>query len=211
MSSFPYVFNAPFGDGWIKDKKLVMSCLRAFGCGSNNIGEENVLRHVDYLTEYILNLGDLDIDLNSLIFQTNTNIILKILLNKRFDLDDQFLKEFIQQWKDSLAVDEMEMLICSCVPVWLVKLFARKMIPRVLQTTDVLMDFFRKEVDEHIKTLDKDNPRDFIDMYIVNQGCKLRLDHLTSNAYMFCGDPIITVGSAIQWVILYAGRNRQGI
>ncbi len=180
-----------------------MSCLRASGSGPNKLGEENILTHIDYLTEYILQLNCLDIDLNSLILQTNTNIILKTFFNKRFALDDQFLKDFIQQWKNFVDVDGTEMLICNLAPMWLVKLFARKLIPRMLHNVEVLRDFFRKEIDEHIRTLDKDNPRDFIDMYVVSQGCEFHLDQLTGNAFMLCADPILTVGSAIQWVILY--------
>ncbi len=180
-----------------------MSCLRAFGYAPNKIGEENVLTHIDYLTEYILQLNCLDIDLNSVILQTNTNIILKIVFNKRFDLDDQFLKDFIYQWKNWVAVNGTEMLICNHFPIRLVKLFARKLIPRLLHVTEALRDFFFKEVHEHLRTIDKDNPRDFIDMYVIGQGCELHIDQLISNAFMICADPILSVGSAIHWIVLY--------
>ena len=197
------VFLAPFGDAWIKDKKLVLSCLRAFGFGPNKIGEENVLTHVDYLSDYILQHSGQGIEINSLLLQTNANTILKIIFNRRFDLDDQFLKDFVQNWKDWYAVGGLELLVVDQLPGWLAKLFARKIIQRMIDTTEVLRDFVRAEVDEHIKTLDKDNPRDFIDMYVVSKGDELDIEHLVNNAFIWCPDSIDTAGCVLQWIMLY--------
>ncbi len=204
LSVLPEVVNAPFNDGWIKDKKLLMSCLRPFGFGPNQIGEENVLTNTNYLCDNVLKLSDQDVDLKGLLQQTNANIILKILCNKGFHLDDQFLKDFVQQWNDWFAaVGGFEALICYLAPTWLVKLFPRTIIPSMVQTTEVLRNFFRKEVNEHLRTLDKDNPRDFIDMYVVSKGEELNLDRLVNNVFMHCVDPMLAVGCGLQWVILY--------
>ncbi len=199
----PDVFLAPFGDKWIKDKKLVLSCLRAFGFGPNTIGEENVLTHVDCLLEYILQHSGHEIDINSLLLQTNTNIILKIIFNRRYDLEDKFLKDFLQKWKDWSDIGSHELLVVDQLPRWLAKIFARKVIKRMEDTTEALRDFVRKEVDEHMKTLDKDNPRDFIDMYAVSKGKELDMDHLINNAFIWGDDAINTVSYVLQWIILY--------
>ncbi len=181
-----------------------MSCLRPFGFGSNKLGEENVLTHINYLSDNILNLTGQHVDLRDLLLQTNANIVLKIFFNKTFDLDDQFLKDYIQKWKEWFTVEGgFQALVMIHAPVWLSKLFARKIIPRTVETTEVLRDFVRQEVDEHLRTLDKENLRDFIDMYIVSKGEELDLGRLINNAFFLCIDPIMTVGCVLQWVILY--------
>ena len=186
------------------DQGLVMSCLRPFGFGSNQVGEETVLTNINYLSDNILKLSAQDVDLKGLLLQTNANIILKILFDKRYDLDDQFLKDFVQQWDDWFAMEGgFEALLLIHAPAWLVKMVARKIIPRTVETTEVLKDFFRKEVDEHLRTLDKDNPRDFTDMYVVSKGEELDRDRLINNVFLLCIDPIMTVGCGLQWVILY--------
>ena len=70
-------------------------------------------------------------------------------------------------------------------------------------TTEVLRDFIRKEVDEHLKTMDKDNPRDFIDMYVVSKRGELDMDHLIHNAFVWCPDAIDTTSYVLGWIILY--------
>ncbi len=181
-----------------------MSCLRPFGFGPNKIGEETVLTHIDHLSDHILKLSGKDLDLNSLCRQTNTNIILKIIFNKRFDLEDRFLTDFIQKWDQWVfAVGEVDRAVFNQFPIWLVKLFAGKIIQKMLDTTKDLKNFIREEVDEHLKTLDKENPRDFIDMYVVSKGEELNLDRLVNNVFVFCFDPIESLGCVLQWVILY--------
>ena len=177
--------------------------MRAFGFGPNQIGEEHVLTHVDCLSEYILQHSGQEIDINSLLEQTNANIILKIIFNRRFDLEDEFLKDFVQKWKDFYALDTHEILVVEQLPRWLGKVFAGKIIKRMQDTTEVLRDFIRQEVDEHMKTLDKDNPRDFIDMYVVSKGDDLDMDRLIHNAFDWCPDTIDTVGCVLAWIILY--------
>ncbi len=162
------------------------------------------MTQINYLSDSILKLTGQDVDLRDLLLQTNANIVLKIFFNKRFDLDDHFLKDYIQKWKDWIAAEGgSRALVMIHTPVWLSKLFARKIIPRTVETTEILKDFVRQEVNEHLRTLDKDNPRDFIDMYAVSKGEELDLDQLINNAVFLCIDPIMTVGYALQWVFLY--------
>ncbi len=176
--------------------------MRAFGFGPNNIGEENILTQVDCLSEYILQHSGQEIDINSLLEQTNANIILKIIFNRSFDLGDPFLTDFVQKWKDWSSTSGQELLLDQ-LPRWLAKIFARKAIKRMEDATEVLKDFIRKEVDEHLNTLDRDNPRDFIDMYVLSKGRELDMDHLVNNAFIWCPDSIHTVGCVLQWIILY--------
>ncbi len=138
----------------------------------------------------------------------NANIILKIIFNKRFDLEDQWLKDFVQKWKDWYAIGGHELLVVEQLPRWLAKVFARKVINRMEDTTEVIKDFFRKEVDEHLKTLDRDNPRDFIDMYVVAKGEELDVDQVINNAFIWCPDAIITSSCVLQWIILYVTLHR---
>ncbi len=194
---------APFGDKWVHDKKLVVSCMRAFGLGPNEIGEENVLTHVDCLSEYILQHSGQEIDIISLLMQTNANIILKIIFNRRFDLEDQFLKDFVGKWKAWYALSTHELVVVDQLPRWAAKVFARKVIKRMKDNTEDLKDFIRNEVDEHLKTLDKDNPRDFIDMYVLSKGDDLDMDRLINNAFAWCPDAIDTISCVLGWIILY--------
>ncbi len=181
-----------------------MSCLRAFGFGPNKLGEETVLTHIDHLSDHILKLSGKDVDLNSLCRQTNTNIILQIIFNKRFDLEDQFLTDFIQKWDEWMfAAGEVERPVFNQFPISVVRLFAGEIIQKMLHMTTDLKNFIREEVDEHLKTLDKENPRDFIDMYVLSKGEELSLDRLVNNVLVFCFDPIESLGCVLQWVNLY--------
>ncbi len=193
---------APFGDEYIQDKKELLSCLRAFGFGGNKAGEENILVNLEYLSDHLLQTTGTEIDLSSLITQTNANIILKILFNKRYEFNDQFLKTFGQMWRDWYAIGGIELWLDQ-LPWWIVNILARKTVKDMVYYTTTLRDFVKQEVMDHLDTLDKNNPRDFTDMYIITKGDRLDVDRLTDSAFTFCPDAIDTTTNVLDWILLY--------
>ena len=73
---------------------------------------------------------------------------------------------------------------------------------RVYDSGQPVRRFYRKQIDEHIATLDPNNPRDFVDAYLLDRGVE-NVDYqvMEGTVMILSPDATDTLGVALSWVM----------
>ena len=86
-------------------------------------------------------------------------------------------------------------------PQWLVRLTERKKFNTLLSNLKLLEDYIAREVEEHRKTFDVDNPRDFVDMYLMKPDMEVGKG-LYDTIDIFMPDSTDTIAVFMRWQVL---------
>lgn len=140
----------------------------------------------------------------------------QLIASKKFEHDDPELRDLV--WRTTEALDEVVKsgLILLYMP------FLRHIFPKatgfntIMEVQKERNDFFTNEVEYHKRTLDADNPRDFIDEYLIE------MKNTTDPSSVFYGDiaeknltvsigdlfaaGADTTATTIDWAILYLAK-----
>lgn len=95
-----------------------------------------------------------------------SNNVMTITVGRRFDYDNVKFKHCVRLLNENIT-NAASTGPLNVVP-FLAKLTGDLFIGKLLQrNADLTFDFFRNEIEEHKLTLDENNIRDFIDVYLV--------------------------------------------
>ena len=144
------------------------------------------------------------VDIADVLLLTTTNIISCILFNKCFNHDDPQLHELWDLVKTFYANLNAFSYMAFMFPQWLVRLTERKKFNTLLSNLKLLEDYFTREVEEHRKTLDVDNPRDFVDRYLMKPDMEIDKG-LYDTIGIFMPDSTDTISVFMRWQVLYLG------
>lgn len=151
---------------WKTLRSFTISTLREEGMGKAAI-EPKILEEAHYYICHFLepNLGK-PIDISLSIPQATSNIISQMLFSKRFDYEDKNFSEMIDAFEDLLTLNtKVAMLEYLPFGSYLIKstLAREKHIAHTM-----VKPTLRSYIDEHKKSLDKENPRDVTDRYLIH-------------------------------------------
>ena len=144
----------------------MLTNLRTLG-GIKSATDGAIVEEISVLMNKLRDTKQEAVDIADVLLLTTTNIISGILFNKRFDHDDPQLHELRDLVKTFYANLNAFSDMAFMFPQWLVRLTERKKLNTLLSNLKLLEDYIAREVEEHRKTLDADNPRDFVDMYLM--------------------------------------------
>ncbi|KAJ8281077.1 hypothetical protein GJAV_G00063240 [Gymnothorax javanicus] len=206
---------APYGSVWRQQRKFCHATLRSFGLGRLSLEpcilEELAVVKAELLRVYTEGEGT-PVDLAPLISNAVSNVISSISLGQRFHHEDR-------QFRTLLNLMARGLELCVNSPAILINIFpwlyylpfgAFREIRQVQRDITV---FLKEIITQHRSTLDPENPRDLIDMYLVEtaqqQGSMEAGETSFSEDYLFyiIGDLFIagtdTTTNTVLWALLY--------
>ncbi|XP_062852467.1 cytochrome P450 2U1 [Trichomycterus rosablanca] len=201
---------APYGPVWRKQRKFCHTTLRNFGLGKLSL--EPCIHEGFTMVKAELLKGGQDVNLTPLISNAVSNVISSISLGQRFHHQDEEFRTQINLMSHGLEISMNSAAVLINVFPWLyyVPCGVFKQLRRVERD---ITAFLKKIIARHRATLDPENPRDFIDMYLVEMMKQQKTAGLEegefSEDYLFyiIGDLFIagtdTTTNSILWMVLY--------
>ena len=157
------------GDEWKEQRRFALQHLKDFGFGKSKM-ESAIMEEALELCEDIRNkikLQGNDINIGMSINVTVLNVLWRIVASKRYDTNDTAQLDRLTRINKLFALfgfQQISLVLVSLIPDWL-----RHRMPTNKFILDEFSFFFQMaqdEYDEHLKTYDEGNMRDFVDCYI---------------------------------------------
>lgn len=206
---------APYGPVWRKQRKFCHSTLRSFGLGKLSL-EPCILEGLAIikieLTRLTIESGEMGVDLTPLISNAVSNVISSISLGQRFHYRDTEFRTLLDLMARGLEISVNSHAVLINIFPWLYYM-PFGVFRELRQVENDITVFLKKIIARHRTTLDPNNPRDLIDMYLVEMLAQQTTAEPTestfSEDYLFyiIGDLFIagtdTTTNSILWMLLY--------
>ncbi|XP_040891246.1 cytochrome P450 2U1 [Toxotes jaculatrix] len=205
---------APYGPIWRKQRKFCHTILRNFGLGKLSF-EPCILQGLATVKTELLRLneecGGSGVNLAPLIRNTVSNVICSMILGQRFHHTDHEFHTLLGLMDRGLeiCVNSPAILINMCSLLYYLPFGVFKELRRVERDITV---FLKRIIAKHRETLDPENPRDLVDMYLMEmlaQQAAGEEDSSFTEDYLFyiVGDLFIagtdTTTNSVLWTLLY--------
>ncbi|XP_062345600.1 cytochrome P450 2K6-like isoform X2 [Cinclus cinclus] len=175
------------GENWKVMRRFTLTTLRDFGMGKKAI-EDRIVEEYGHLADTIASHKGNPIEANKIINAAVANIIVSILLGKRFDYKDSRFMRLVNLTNENMRLAGKPVVtVYNIFPYLGFLLRANKVI---LRNRKELHDFVQVTFVEYLKNLDKNDQRSFIDAFLVKQ----QEEKSTTNGY-FHNDNLISLVS----------------
>ncbi|KFP97789.1 Cytochrome P450 2K1, partial [Leptosomus discolor] len=169
------------GENWKVMRRFTLTTLRDFGMGKRAI-EERIVEEYGYLADAIASQERKPFDISKIINGAVANIIVSILLGKRFDYKDSRFVRLLQLTNENIRLAGKPLIaVYNTFPCLGLLLRANK---TLLRNRNEFQDYVKATFLEHLKTLDKNDQRSFIDAFLVKQ----QEEKTTTNGYFHNGN-----------------------
>ncbi|XP_016429803.1 cytochrome P450 2U1-like [Sinocyclocheilus rhinocerous] len=206
---------APYGPLWRTNRKFCHSTLRSFGFGKPSLEPciyEGLTMIKTELQSLIEKAGPSGIDLTPLISSAVSNVISSMSLGQRFHHQDQEFRTMLDLMSHGMEISVSTSILLVNVFPWLYYLPCGAF--KELRRAEIdITAFLKKIIARHRATLDPENPRDFIDMYLVEMLAQQMGDNSEESLFSeddllyIIGDLFIagthTTTNSVLWSILY--------
>ncbi|XP_034264136.1 cytochrome P450 2C5-like [Pantherophis guttatus] len=169
--SVPILHQVTKGNGLISEykkwkvmRRFTLTTLRNFGMGRKSMAER-MLEEAHYLVKKLTTFEGQSFDIVPSITSAVSNVMCSVVFGNRFSYETKIseLLEILQAFS-GFFVSPLG-TVYSALPN--IMNFFPGPHKKVFSDCNKICDFIRNEVDTHKKTLDPDNPRDFIDCFLL--------------------------------------------
>ncbi|CAC5414445.1 CYP2K [Mytilus coruscus] len=200
------------GSNWKAQRAFTISKLREFGFGKKSF-ESSIIDELNQFLQWMQQYKGKPLALKGILNASTANSLMQIILGKRFDYKDPKYCDFLEIFNQIITSPALNGPV-NFMP-WLANLpgdfFGVKADTLKL---DKVIDYFKNEIQEHKRTFDEDNIRDFIDVYLKEMKIQerstsnmLNEDQLASVLTDFFGGGTETTATVIKWTILLLLNN----
>ncbi|CAJ1060173.1 uncharacterized protein LOC121511702 [Xyrichtys novacula] len=153
------------GETWKRQRRFALSTLRDFGLGKNTM-EQSICEEIRHLQEEIENEKGKTFNPANVFNKAVSNIISQLVMGKRFDYSDHNFQHMLKCLSDQMKME-------GSVWTWFYEAFpaVMKHLPgphnKMFKNSKTLREFISQEVQRHKMNLDRNNPRDYIDTFII--------------------------------------------
>ncbi|XP_053177699.1 cytochrome P450 2J4-like [Scomber japonicus] len=199
------------GEKWKKQRRFALSTLRNFGFGKS-ITEQSICEEIRYLQEEIENDKGEPFSPAGLFNNAVSNIICQLVMGKRFDYSDHNFQMMLKYMSEAICLEgSMWVQLYESFPS------VMKHLPgphnRMFSNYKTILDFIGQEVQRHKQDLDPNNPRDYIDSFLIemenHKESDLGFDE--TNLAMCSLDLFLagteTTSTTLQWAMIYLIKN----
>uniref|UniRef100_A0A8C6YG08 Uncharacterized protein n=1 Tax=Naja naja TaxID=35670 RepID=A0A8C6YG08_NAJNA len=150
---------------WKMVRRFTISTLRNFGMGKKPMSER-ISEETHCLVEKIASFEGQPFDIIPTIRATVSNVICSVIFGNRFSYDDKKFTELLGILEAFVTFFvSLPGLVYSTLPN--IMNFLPGPHKKIFSDCKTVCDFIRNEVDTHKETLDPENPRDFIDCFLL--------------------------------------------
>ncbi|KAM4052608.1 cytochrome P450 2U1 [Anomaloglossus baeobatrachus] len=203
------IIFAKYGPIWRQQRRFSHSTLRHFGLGKLSL-EPIIIEEFKYVKAEMMKFGNKGFSPFQIVNNAVSNVICSISFGKRFDYEDKEFKTMLAMMSRGLEISVNSEAILSNLCSWMYYLpFGpfRELRQIVIDITA----FLKRIIEEHKLSLDPENPRDFIDMYLlhIDEEQRAQLESSFDTEYLFyiIGDLFIagtdTTTNTLLWSLLY--------
>ncbi|XP_043839985.1 cytochrome P450 2C23-like [Dromiciops gliroides] len=153
------------GEKWKHIRRFSLMTMKNFGMGKRTV-EERVQEEARYLVKEIQNTKGQAFDPTFILGCAPCNVICSILFNDRFDYDD---KKFLHLME--ILNENFRLLNTPWVQLYNFYPSLIKHLPgshrTIIKNIKQIMDFIMEQAKKHKEILDPNNPRDYIDSFLI--------------------------------------------
>jgi len=154
------------GENWKVMRRFTLSTLRDYGMGRRTI-EDRITEECSVLTKTIGTYAGKPFEVTTIMMAAVSNIIVSILLGKRYDYEDATFLRLLKLIRENVQLLATPVvLLYNLFPMLGFLLGSHK---TVMNNVMVLHDFIQTTFIEHLKDLDENDQRSFIDSFLVRQ------------------------------------------
>ncbi|XP_075895315.1 cytochrome P450 2J6-like [Nelusetta ayraudi] len=195
------------GEIWKRQRRFALSTLRSFGLGKNVI-EQRILEEARHLQEEIAMEKGKPFNPADLFYSAASNIICQLVMAKRFDYSDHEFQTVRNDITEILRTQgSFWGLLYESFPT------VMKHLPgphnKIFEKTNTVKTFISEEVQRHQKDIDPNNPRDYIDTFLIEME-KHKDGQLgfTFNNLAMCSVDLLLAGTdttstTLLWALVY--------
>lgn len=198
------------GEVWMHQRRFVLHSLRDSGMGKLQM-DDKIMNEMGKMIKYIESQGGKPMCFRRILSLVTSSIVCKLSFDKQFDYEDPKFLALIAMFNEQIVVTG-KLYVLTFFP-WLRLFFKTKFLQAEtnMKRTHVQC---AKIVDEHRKSLDPNNPRDLIDLYLLemerepSEETKPYLDTFTEEQLIFITMDLFfagteTTSTTIMWALAY--------
>ncbi|NWX19549.1 CP2K6 protein, partial [Aegotheles bennettii] len=155
-----------YGENWKVMRRFTITTLRDFGMGKKAI-EDRVVEEYGCLADTIESHKGKPVEMTLMLNAAVANVIVSILLGKRYDYEDPTFKRLLSLINENIRIfGSPSVSVYNMFPVLGFLLKDHKIF---MHNSKEIGDFIKVTFIEHLKTLDRNDQRSFIDTFLVRQ------------------------------------------
>ncbi|XP_060087006.1 cytochrome P450 2K6-like [Heteronotia binoei] len=154
------------GENWKVMRRFAITTLRDYGMGKKTI-EDRIVEECHFLIQKVESFEGKPFETTTIMNAAVANIIVTILLSKRYEYEDPMFMRLLNLLNENARlVGSPSVTLYNMFPALGFLSGGRK---TVLKNRDELFTFIQATFIEHLKELDVNDQRNFIDTYLIQQ------------------------------------------
>ncbi|KAM8889842.1 cytochrome P450 2J6-like [Synchiropus picturatus] len=195
------------GERWKTQRRFALSTLRNFGLGKN-VTQQSIIEELLHLQEEMAREKGAPFHPAKLFHNAASNIICQLVMGRRYDYSDHTFSTMLKHMSDLIKEEGSIWGRLYDLFPWLMKHLPGPH-NNMFQDFIALQEFFDEEVRRHQQDLDHDNPRDYMDTFLIEMEKDRESDlGFTKVNLALCSMDLFSAGTettstTLQWALVY--------